>query len=181
MTGLNIANDAEEKRYVMQQVVALSLTLFTVVLALAALTAVAVVPAVTKLFSLEGPVRVALEWGRWPVLAIVIELAFAIIYRFGHCKARPKWRWITMGAGVATLLWLLGSAGFSFYVSHFGGYDKTYGSLAAVVILLLWLWVTALVILIGAEIDAELTATHGKGARPVSSKDEKPVGRASAS
>lgn len=181
MTGLNIANDAEEKRgYVMQQVVALSLTLFTVVLALVALTAVAVVPAVTKLFNLEGTVRLALEWGRWPILAIVIELAFAVIYRFGPCKARPKWRWITMGAAVATLFWLLGSAAFSFYVSHFGGYDKTYGSLAAVVILLLWLWVTALVILIGAEIDAELTATHRKGARPVPSKDENPVGRGSA-
>ena len=85
-----------------------------------------------------------------------------------------------MGAAVATLFWLLGSAAFSLYVSQFGDYDKTYGSLAAVVILLLWLWVTALVILIGAEIDAELTATQGEGARPVPSKDEKPVGRASA-
>lgn len=181
ITGLNIANDAEEKRgYVMQEITAISLTLFGVILAILALGAVAVVPAVTKLFALEGPVRLALEWGRWPILAIVIELAFAVIYRFGPCKARPKWRWITMGATVATLFWLLGSAAFSFYVSHFGGYDKTYGSLAAVVILLLWLWVTALVILIGAEIDAELTATQGQGARPVPPKDEKPVGRASA-
>jgi membrane protein len=181
MTGLNIANDAEEKRsYVMQQVAALSLTLFTVVLAIIALAAVALVPAATRFLYLEGALRIALEWGRWPILAIVIELAFAVIYRFGPCKARPKWRWITMGAAVATLFWLLGSAGFSFYVSHFGGYDKTYGSLAAVVILLLWLWVTALVILIGAEIDAELTTTQGQGARPVRPKDEKPVGRASA-
>jgi len=181
MTGLNIANDAEEKRsYIMQQVVALALTLFAVVLAIVALVAVAIVPAVTKLFNLEGTLRLALEWGRWPILAIMIELAFAVFYRFGPCKPWPKWRWITMGAAVATLFWLLGSAAFSLYVSQFGDYDKTYGSLAAVVILLLWLWGTALVILIGAEIDAELTATQGEGARPVPSKDEKPVGRASA-
>jgi membrane protein len=91
----------------------------------------------------------------------------AVVYRLGPCRDGSKWTWITWGAATATVLWLVGSALFSFYVSHFGSYDATYGSLAAPVVLLLWLWLSALVVLVGAEIDAELEYGDGARARPV--------------
>jgi membrane protein len=105
--------------------------------------------------------------GRWGLLALLISFALAILYRFGPYRERAKWRWITLGSATATTVWLGGSGLFSFYVSHFGAYDKTYGSLAAPVVLLLWFWLSALVVLLGAEIDAEMEHDDGKTARPL--------------
>jgi membrane protein len=167
MSGLNIANEQEEKRgYILQQVIALALTLGGIVLAALALGAIAVLPVVLKLLPIGHFAKVALELGRWPILFILVVLGFAVIYRFGPYKEHPKWRWITWGAAIAAVLWVLGSAVFSFYVSRFGSYDATYGSLAAAVVLLLWFWVSALVVLIGAEIDAELEHGDAQVARP---------------
>jgi len=157
MTGLNIANEATEKRsFVFQQVIALALTIGAAALAIVAIAAVALIPAIVDFLPLTDGAKIALGLGRWPVLAVLVCFGVAILYRVGPCRERPKWRWISCGAVTTTILWLLGSALFSFYVSHFGSYDATYGSLAAPVILLLWLWLTALVVLVGAEIDAQL-------------------------
>ena len=89
------------------------------------------------------------------------------VYRFGPCRDNPKWKWITWGAAIATALWLAGSGVFSFYVTHIATYDATYGALAAPVVLLLWFWLSALAILLGAEIDAELAHADGARARPL--------------
>lgn len=90
------------------------------------------------------------------VLALVlITVALAIIYRFAPDRDAPRLRWVSAGAVVATVIWLVASIGFSVYVETFGNYAKTYGSLAAVVVLMLWLWITAYAILLGAEINAE--------------------------
>ena len=120
------------------------------------IAAVAVVPIVLKFLYLDGIFTLIFDIARWPILAILVALGFAVIYRWGPSRTNPHWRWISWGSGIATLLWLIGSALFSLYVSRFGSYDATYGALGAVVVLLLWLWVSALVLLIGAEIDAEL-------------------------
>jgi len=93
---------------------------------------------------------------RWPVLAVLVCISLAIVYRFGPCREQAKWRWITWGASIATAMWLLGSVLFSVYVSR---------SLAAPVILLLWFWLSALVVLLGAEIDAEMEHGGGNAAR----------------
>jgi membrane protein len=162
MTGLNIANEQTEKRsFVTQQIVAFALTFAAMAFAVVALAAVALVPAAIALFSLPESLATALDLGRWPVLAALLSTALAVTYRFGPYKEHPKWRWISWGAAIATVLWLISSALFSFYVSHFGSYDATYGSLAAPVVLLLWFWITALIILIGAVIDAELEHSDG--------------------
>jgi membrane protein len=157
MTGLNIANEQDEKRsFVTQQVVALALTIGAVLFSMVALTAVAILPVVLSFLPLPPSLVTLLDLGRWPLLMVLVGLGLAIIYRFGAYKEHPKWRWITWGAAIATVLWIIGSAAFSFYVSKFGSYDATYGSLAAPVVLLLWFWLSALVVLVGEEIDAEL-------------------------
>jgi len=92
---------------------------------------------------------------RWVVLAVLVLLALGVVYRLGPDRANPRWRWVSVGAVVALVLWLLGSVGFSFYVDNFGKYNQTYGALAAVIILLLWLFLSAFAVLLGAEFNAE--------------------------
>ena len=159
MTGLNIAYEETERRsMIMQNLVAIAMTFAAVLMVIAVVSAIGIIPAAIALLQLPPDLATTLALVRWPILAIVILLGFAVLYRFAPCRRQAKWEWITWGSATATSLWLLGSALFSFYVSHFGSYDKMYGSLGAVVILLLWLWVAAVFFLMGAEVDAELHA-----------------------
>jgi membrane protein len=93
---------------------------------------------------------------RWPVLALLLVLLLAVLYRYAPNRDNPKWRWVTPGASVAVVLWVLGSVLFNVYVTNFGSYNETYGTLAAAVLLLLWLYLSAYVIILGAEFDAEM-------------------------
>jgi len=166
MVGLNIANETIEKRnFIFQQATALLLTLGGIIFATVALSAIALLPVVIDLLPLSEQSKAALGFGRWPLLALLVCLALAVLYRFGPYRVKAKWKWITLGSAIATLLWLAGSGAFSYYVSRFGSYDKTYGSLAAPVVLMLWFWLSALVFLLGAEIDAEMEHADGKAAR----------------
>jgi membrane protein len=168
MSGLNIANETTEKRGLfVQQATAIALTLAAILFAGVALTAIGLLPVIIDLLPLSDGGKAALGLARWPLLALLICFALAVLYRFGPYREQAKWRWITLGSAIATALWLIGSGGFSFYVSRFGSYDKTYGSLAAPVVLLLWFWLSALVVLVGAEIDAEMEHADGKAARPL--------------
>jgi membrane protein len=93
---------------------------------------------------------------KWPVLLLIVVLIVALLYYATPNVKQPKFRWISVGAFIAIFVWLLASAAFGFYVATFSSYDKTYGSLAGVVVFLLWLWITNLALLFGAELDAEL-------------------------
>jgi membrane protein len=93
---------------------------------------------------------------RWPVMLVFVILVVATLYYATPNVQQPKFRWISVGAGVAILIWILASVGFGFYVGNFGSYNKTYGALAGVIVFLLWLWITNLALLFGAELDAEL-------------------------
>jgi len=167
ISGLNIANETEEERgFITQQLVALALTVGAVFFAIVAFAVVALLPIVVDVFPLPDSLKTTLGLGRWPLLVVMVSFALAAVYRFGPSREHPKWRWITWGAATATVLWIVGSAAFSLYASRFGSYDATYGSLAAPVILLLWFWVSALAVLLGAEIDAELEHADGRAARP---------------
>ena len=165
MTGLNIAYEEAEKRsYIVQNVVALALTFAGIIFAVVVILALAVIPIILRVLALDGVTAAIADLVRWPALAFILVVSLAVVYRFAPSRSHPRWRWITWGSGIATLLWLLGSFLFSLYVSRFGSYDATYGSLGAGVILLLWFWVSALVLLFGAEIDAELdTRVAGVG------------------
>jgi membrane protein len=100
--------------------------------------------------------RVVVAVVRWPLLAVLAVSVLAVVYHFGPDRPRGRWRWWSWGAGVATALWLAASALFSTYATHFGSYNKTYGALAAVVILMLWLYLSVLCVLVGGEVNAEL-------------------------
>ncbi|HEX2130135.1 MAG TPA: YihY/virulence factor BrkB family protein [Actinophytocola sp.] len=93
---------------------------------------------------------------KWPVLAFLISLAIALLYWASPNVRHPGFRWLTPGSALAVLLWVVASAGFAFYVANFGSYNKVYGSLAGVIVFLVWLWISNLAILLGAELDAEL-------------------------
>lgn len=97
-------------------------------------------------------------WGvaKWPVIVALVALTIAILYHWTPNVRQPRFRWISVGACAALLVWALGTAGFAFYVSRFASYDATYGALAGVIIFLLWLWITNNALLFGAELDAEL-------------------------
>ncbi|MEV6828637.1 YihY/virulence factor BrkB family protein [Amycolatopsis sp. NPDC051102] len=96
------------------------------------------------------------EIAKWPVIAVLVSVAFALLYWVGPNVRQPSFRWLTPGGLLAVVLWVLASAGFALYVANFGSYNKTYGSLAGVIVFLVWLWISNLAILLGAELDAEL-------------------------
>jgi membrane protein len=93
---------------------------------------------------------------RWPVLAAVFALALALLYRFGPSRRPAQWKWVTWGSIAATILWLAGSALFSLYVSNFEDYNKTYGSIGAAVGMMMWFWLSAYIIILGAELNSEM-------------------------
>lgn len=155
--GLNLIYDEQETRgFVKLRGLALLLTFGAIVVVLGAIGLIAVLPGVLNKIGLARAGELAVSYGRWPALIILVAVALAILYRLGPDRAKPRWRWVSWGALAAVVLWVAISAGFSYYVSNFGKYNQTYGSLGAVIVLLLWLWLSALAALIGAELDAEI-------------------------
>ena len=154
ITAVNLAYDEDESRgFVRRKALALGLTLGAIVFVLLAAALFSVGAAIGN--DVPAPVRYALVALRLVLALVLISIALAVIYRIAPNREAPQVRWVSVGAGVATVIWLLASIGFSVYVETFGSYAKTYGSLAAVVVLLMWLWLTAYAILLGAEINAE--------------------------
>lgn len=155
--GLNIAYDEEEKRrFIKLNLVGFALTLFVLVGAVLAVALVALLPTILAQLPVSGGAETLLSWLRWPVLVGGFLIALTVLYRFAPSRDEPQWRWVSWGAILATSLWVIASAAFSLYVSRFGSYDKTYGSLGAVVVFLMWLFISAFVVLIGAELNAEM-------------------------
>lgn len=155
--ALNIVYDEDEKRsFVMLNVQSLAFTLAGLVLILLALAAVVVVPIVFSYVGLESTAATVLQWGRWPVLLLVLAFALAVIYRFGPSRRTARWRWISWGSAFAAIAWLGASALFSWYAANFGSFNATYGTLGAVIGFMTWIWISSIVILVGAELDAEL-------------------------
>ncbi|CAH1666323.1 YihY/virulence factor BrkB family protein [Chelatococcus asaccharovorans] len=171
MTGLNIAYDRKEARGIVhQQVVALALTLGGMIFGVVSILAIAAVPAVLAFLPVADDIRTPLLLIRWPFLAVFTMLGFTIIYYAAPCH-HVRWTSTIIGSVLATALWLIGSALFSAYVTRIATYDATYGSLGAVVVLLLWLWLTALALLIGAEIN---TLRHDRDYDLVETKTRAP-------
>jgi membrane protein len=178
MTGLNIAyEEVEARSLLMQTAIALGLTLGAIVFAVVVVFAVAIIPIILNFLPFGSVLGTVLDFARWPILAVLVALGFAVVYRVGPSRRTASWRWISWGSSIATVLWLGGSVLFSVYVSRFGSYDATYGALGAVVVLLLWLWVSALVLLIGAEIDGELDQRASAAGSPLA---QRPTGAARA-
>jgi len=157
LQGLNIAYSEPERRgFIKLNGIALLLTFGGVVFAILALALIAVLPALINLLHLEGIVATAMSLLSWPLLLVAVMVALAVVYRYGPSRTQPKWHWLNLGVAVATALWLVGSLLFSVYVSNFGSYSKTYGSVGAIIILMLWFFLSAYAILLGAELNAEI-------------------------
>jgi membrane protein len=173
--GLNVVYDERETRgFFKLRALSLLLTLGAIVVAVVALALITVFPAVVDNLGLGRAGELAASIARWVVLALLVLFALAVLYRFAPDRANPRWRWVSTGAVVALLLWLLGSIGFSWYVDNFGKYNQTYGALAAVIILLLWLFLSAFAVLLGAELDAE---SERQTARDTTTGPERPLGQ----
>jgi len=172
--AVNIAYDEDETRgFLRKRALALLLTLGFLVFLATAIGLVAVVPVVLAEVGLGPVAEVAVQVVRWGGLVLLAMVALGMVYRLGPDRNAPKVRWVSTGAVTATLLWVAASVGFSFYVDNFGSYGETYGSLAGVVVLLLWLWITALVVLIGAELNGE---SEAQTARDTTVGPSQPVG-----
>lgn len=155
MTGLNIIyGEKETRNYAKLKGISLLLTLGALIAAVVAIALVAAFPVILDWIGLDPVAAVGAQLVRWLVLVVLIGTGLSVMYRFGPAPHRARWHWVTPGNVTAVTLWLAASLGFSLYVSSFGSYDKTYGTLAAVIVLLMWLYLSAIVILLGAEIDA---------------------------
>ena len=157
ITAVNVAYDEKETRnFIKKRGLALLLTVGAIIVFVLTASLVAVFPAVANALNIGGILRVGLEALRWVVLLAVLMAALAVLYRLAPDRDDPKFKWTSVGAVVAVVVWVVASVVFSLYVNNFGSYGKTYGALAGIVILLTWLWLSVVAILLGAEINAEM-------------------------
>lgn len=174
LTALNIAYEETEKRgFMTLAMLSMGLTLGGIVFLLLTLAMVVAVPAALAVLPL-GSLAAWLALLRWPILAMALMVGLAVIYRYGPSRHQARWRWVSWGAAVAVALWMLGSIGFSVYVANFAGYNETYGSVGAAVVLLLWLNLSSYAVLLGAELNAEM---EHQTSRDTTTGPEKPLGR----
>jgi membrane protein len=157
LIALSLVYDEEETRGpVKLRGMAIGLTVGAIVFLTAVVALIALLPAWLANSPIGDAAATAVQLGRWPVLLVLMLAALAFLYQIGPDRDRPRFRWVSPGAIAATVLWLLASAAFSFYAAHFGSYNETYGAMGAIVVLMLWLLITSLCVLIGAEVNAEL-------------------------
>ncbi|PRY50451.1 membrane protein [Geodermatophilus tzadiensis] len=178
ITAVNIAYDEVETRsFIKRKALALGLTLGAIVFVLVTFALVAVVPAVLDMLPLGVVGTVLAQIVRWLLLLGVFAGSLAVVYRVAPDRDAPQLKWVSLGAIVVTVIWALVSLGFSFYVNNFGSYDKTYGTIAGVIVLMLWLYLTCYLVLLGAEINSE--AEH-QTAEDTTEGDPVPMGQRNA-
>ncbi len=175
MDALNVAYGTRETRsFFRLNALSLFFTLGAILVLLLILTSVAIVPVVLNAVGL-GPAMEWLIWaGRWPLLLVLANFALTVLYRWGPCVPASKWRWLTPGSAFASVGFAALSIGFSVYAANFANYNETYGSLGAVIAFLTWSWLGTVIMLTGAELDAELDRRKqegGTGANVISSKN----------
>jgi membrane protein len=156
ISAFNIAYQEKETRgFVKLNLIAIGLTVGMLVGGTVIIALVGVLPAAIQFIGLGSVTQWLLLVLEWPLLIVVVMTGLAVLYRYAPNRRTPRWRWVSPGAVAATALWLLGSVGFTVYVTHFNSYDKTYGSLGGVVVMLTWLYLSSFVTLFGAVINAQ--------------------------
>jgi membrane protein len=156
--AINVAYGVKEERsFLRLNLVSLLFTAGMIAVVLLALAALVVLPLVFHYAGLGAAFEAILRYGRWPLIWLVVALGLALLYRFGPTDSLdPKWRWLTWGSASASLLWLAASALFSWYAANFASYNATYGSLGAAIGFMTWMWISAAVIIMGAELNSEI-------------------------
>jgi membrane protein len=156
-TALNsVYEQKEERGFIELTLQSLAFTAGAIVFILLALLVVIVMPAILGFIGPQGDVQQVLATARWPLIVLGAGFFLACLYHFGPSRAMPQWRWVTWGSAFAAMIWVTLSIGFSWYVEHFGSYNKTYGSLGAIIGFMTWIWLSTAVILIGAQLTAEV-------------------------
>jgi membrane protein len=155
--ALNIVYGEEEKRGLIRlNAISLLFTTAGIAFVLLALCVVVVMPVLLKDVGVDSMPTLLVRVGRWPLIFIVLTLALTLVYRYGPSREKAQWQWITWGGVFASIVWLAASILFSWYAANFGQFDQTYGSLGAVIGFMTWIWLSAIVVLVGAELDAEM-------------------------
>jgi membrane protein len=172
--ALNLVYNETEKRSLFKlNLVSLTFTMLAILFVLVAIGAMVAVPIVLNFLGLGSATDMLVKIARWPALFIVVTLALALLYRYGPSREEAQWRWITWGSVVAAIAWLVVSLLFSWYAENFGSYNKTYGSLGAIMAFMFWIWLSIIVVLIGGEFNAE---TEHQMVRDTTIDGPKPMG-----
>ncbi|WP_373072897.1 YihY/virulence factor BrkB family protein [Zeaxanthinibacter enoshimensis] len=154
--GLNIAyHESDDRSFLKRKAITLGITFLSIVIGILSLAVIIAFPSYLSGLNLTGLLEVLAGVLRWVVLGFVIMMGLSFLYKIGPDRDNPEFRWVSPGAITATLLWLLGSLLFTWFVNNFGNFGNTYGGFASVIILMLWFFLTAFIILLGAEINAE--------------------------
>jgi membrane protein len=155
--SLNVVYEEEEKRsFIRLNTVTLCFTIATIGFLLVALACVLAFPVVLNHLPAPGVTGHFLNIARWPALLVLVAAGLTLIYRYGPSRTEPRWQWISWGGALAAALWLAASALFSWYAANFGNFNKTYGSLGAIIGFMTWMWVSIIVVLVGAKLNAEI-------------------------
>jgi membrane protein len=173
--ALNVVYDEKEKRsFLRLNLVSLLFTVIAMLSLMVALAAIIVAPIIFSIVGLSTFFSLAIVALRWPLLLILATVALAAIYRYGPSRREARWQWLSVGSVAAAIGWLISSLLFSWYIANFGAYNATYGSLGAAVGMMMWMWISAIVILLGGELNAEI---EHQTARDSTVGSEKPLGR----
>ncbi|RXH35460.1 YihY/virulence factor BrkB family protein [Bradyrhizobium zhanjiangense] len=155
--ALNVAYEEREKRsFIRLNMVSLAFTVGGIMALLLMVAAVVALPLALNHLGLAPESKLIVALARWPLLFLILLVALAILYRFAPSRDAPRWQWLSLGAVTAAILWIAGSALLSWYLSEFANYNATYGSLGAAIGLMMWMWVSTIVIMFGAELNSEI-------------------------
>lgn len=172
--ALNVIYEQKEGRsFITLNLVALIFTLAGFAAFLLAIATIVVLPLIFSPFGLGSLTETLTRIARWPVLLMVILIGLAVLYRYGPDRRAARWQWVTVGSVFAAVTWIIASFLFSWYVTSFANYNATYGSLGAVIGLMIWLWISTIVVLLGAELNAEI---EHQTARDSTIGADKPLG-----
>jgi len=174
--ALNIVYGVNDERsFIRLNMVSLAMTLASVIGLIVAMAALVALPLVINDLPFGSFGKTLANWVRWPTLLALLMVGLAVLYRFGPNRENPRWEWVSPGNIFGAIAWLAGSALLSWYLGNFANYNATYGSLGAAVGLMMWLWISSMVVLVGAEINSEYYAARANVPKPHANK----IGRTS--
>jgi membrane protein len=170
--ALNVVHEEREKRsFVRLNLLSLAFTTGGIAALLLMVSAVVAFPLALDHLGLAPDNKVVVSLARWPLISVMLLVALSVLYRFGPSRATPRWEWFGAGTLAAAVLWIAGSAALSWYLSNFANYNATYGSLGAAIGLMTWMWMSATIVLFGAELNAATGAIADAACRPLMAAD----------
>jgi membrane protein len=160
--ALNVVyHEREQRSFLRFTLIAFAFTLGAIAFIIMALLAVVAIPVILTFVGLNDVAAILLKVMRWPVMLVAVTAVLSLIYRYGPSRNKARWQWVSWGGAAAAIVWVAASLGFSYYVENFGNYNKTYGTLGAAIGFMTWIWISTMVVLMGAELNAELEQQTG--------------------